>query len=117
MLLALVTGQRGQSLHTLTLDDLKFSVNGLTLVFNVLLKTSKPGNHQKPVMLEYFKDDSRICVIQTLKTYLVSTAPLRGKETALLISTVAPHQKICRATLARWIKTVLSNSGIDTTQF
>lgn len=43
--------------------------------------------------------------------------PLRGDETQLLISFVRPHKVVSKDTIIRWIKSVLANSSIDTSQF
>ena len=52
-----------------------------------------------------------------LEKYLAVTKRLRGDETKLLISFNKPYQVVSRDTIRRWIKQVLSNSGIDTNVF
>ena len=49
--------------------------------------------------------------------YLAVTKPLRGDETKLFISFNKPYQAVSEDTIRRWIKQVLSNSGIDTNVF
>ncbi|XP_033757307.1 uncharacterized protein LOC117339699 [Pecten maximus] len=117
MLLALVTGQRGQTIHLIKLSDFSFTDTGVTISFSELLKTSKPGNHQKPVHISSFKDNIQLCVVDVLRVYIAFTEKLRCNESKLLIGTVAPHKGICRATISRWIKCVMVNAGIDTDIF
>ncbi|CAG2256276.1 unnamed protein product [Mytilus edulis] len=45
---------------------------------------------------------------------IIRTKQLRQKNSKLLISYVKPHQDVTKDTIARWIKTVLQRSGIDT---
>jgi pheromone shutdown protein TraB len=57
-------------------------------------------------------------VYRTLKSYLYRTATLRGStSTRLLISYVKPHGAVTTNTLSRWIKQLLTLSGIDTSIF
>ena len=42
---------------------------------------------------------------------------MRGSEDKLLISYQKPYKRISKDTLARWLRTVLQRSGIDTGQF
>ena len=48
MLLALLSGQRGQTLHTLKVDDVGLSTDKCVLVYSSVLKQTKPGNPVKP---------------------------------------------------------------------
>ena len=50
------------------------------------------------------------------KIFSCNEAPT-GNETKLLISFNKPYQAVSRYTIRRWIKQVLSNSGIDTNVF
>ena len=41
-------------------------------------------------------------------------APLRGDKTNFFVSYVAPFKSVTARTLARWMKDILSSSGVDT---
>ena len=56
-----------------------------------------------------------LCVVNTLREYSSRTSYLRGNEIRLLISFLAPHKAVTKSTIGRWIKTVLSESGINDT--
>ena len=52
------------------------------------------------------------------KTVYSVTDPLRdNSESKLLISFRKPHRAVSKDTVARWVKSTLSNAGIDVTSF
>jgi hypothetical protein len=81
-----------------------------------VLKQTKPGVHVKPLELEAFPSEEKLCVVSHLQKYLEVTESLRqGKE--LFVSFVKPHSSVSRDTISRWIKTVLELAGVDVTRF
>ena len=60
---------------------------------------------------------SRLCSVSTLKEYESRTQPLRERETKLLVSIIKPHKAVSSGTVARWLKSLLEASGIDTPIF
>ena len=117
MLLLLVTGQRGQTIHLLNLADMTMFDDQCIFTIPGLLKQSRPGKSNPVVALKVYKEDVRICVITTLNEYIARTKDLRGSEAFLLISFVKPHKRISRDTLSRWVSVVLDCAGIDTSRF
>ena len=115
MLLALLSGQRGQSLHSLLVEDVKFKEDACTIVYSSVLKQTKAGSHVSPLHLPCF-ENTKLCIVCHLKEYITRTEPLR-KDRKLFISYVKPHHAIARDTLSRWIKTVLEAAGIDSSIF
>lgn len=117
MLLLLVTGQRGQSIHLLNIVTMHLS--DTSCVFNLTshIKTSKPGKPASAITVQEFKQDCCMCPIKTLKEYLKRTDTIRGDEQQLFISFVKPHKSVTRDTISRWAKIVLQRSGIDTDLF
>ncbi|CAG2230792.1 unnamed protein product [Mytilus edulis] len=79
-----------------------------------LLKQSRPWYRNPQVHLKAYLPDRRLCVYTVLKEYLYRTKQLRQKNSKLLISYVKPHEDVIKDTIARWVKTVLRRSGIDT---
>jgi len=116
-LIALCTGQRCQTLSVLKLSDMNI-INGI-VYFRVseLLKQSRPGVHLKPLELKPFPLDEKLCVVKSLEVYIHRTAHLRDSTENLFITYIKPHGKASKDTIARWIKTVLSLSGIDISVF
>lgn len=114
MLLALVTGQR---IQTLSLLDLKYCTRGRDVVFSFteLLKHSRVGKPTPTVRITPYADKA-LCVVETLNLYIERTKSLRSSS-RLLISFVKPHSVVSRDTLSRWLRTVMATSGINTEQF
>ena len=115
MLLALLSGQRGQSIHSLLVEDIKFKDTKCIIVYSSVLKQTKAGMHIPPLELDSFQNE-KLCIISHLKAYIQKTESLRqGKE--LFVSYVKPHKHISRDTLSRWIKSILDMAGIDSNIF
>ena len=115
MLIALLSGQRGQTLHSLTVDDVKMYKSKCVLVYSSLLKQSKPGTHLKPLEIPCF-ENKRLCAVHHLHLYLKKTSSLRTGK-ALFISCIKPYAPVKRDTISRWIKEVLTMAGIDVTKY
>ena len=111
MLLLLVTGQRGQFIHLL-------SLNGIQLTSQTAcLSLEEHTNAAAAVTITEFTPDSRICPLTTLKAYMKETETIRNGENKLFISFIKPNKAVSRYTISRWTKQVLTNSGIDTKMF
>ena len=82
-----------------------------------ILKTNCPkrGICNNKIVIPKFNENPKLCVLSTLKAYLSRTEVLReeNKETRLFLSTRKPHKRVTTATLARWMKTVLREAGIN----
>ena len=55
--------------------------------------------------------------MSTLRAYLERTGPLRGGESRLFVSFIKPHKAVTSSTIARWLRTMLELSGIDSSIF
>jgi hypothetical protein len=83
-----------------------------TLFYSGLLKQSRPGYNEAFLELFSHPPDRRLCVIFVLKEYLSRTEKLRGNCQSLFTSYVKPFGPVSRETISRWLKTVMSSSGI-----
>ena len=83
-----------------------------TLFYSGLLKQSRPGYNEAFLELFSHPPDRRLCVIFVLKEYLSRTEKLCGNCKNLFISYVKPFGPVSRETISRWLKTVMSSSGI-----
>ena len=117
MLLALLSGQRGQTMHMIDIRNLHICDNSVKIIMGDLLKSSKPGKHLAEINLSSFHVDKDLCVVEVCKYYLERTKQLRGQVTNLFISTQRPHKAVSRDTISRWLKCVMKDSGIDTSIF
>ena len=116
MLLALVTGQRCQTLQKLNLKNL---TQGQQLIFSFdsVLKHSRPGSKSQIVKLSPYELDKALCIVTVINDYIRRTECIRKQESQLLISFVKPHNAVSTDTIARWLKTIMTLSGVDTTIF
>ncbi|KAI8514350.1 hypothetical protein Bbelb_086740 [Branchiostoma belcheri] len=69
-----------------------------------LSKTSQPGKVTHDIVIPSFPQDRRICPVTYLKAILFRAL-------------VEPHQAVSTSTIARWLRTVLQEAGIDTSRF
>ena len=102
MLMALLSGQRCQTIHTLNIDSMKIDISPTqqhVFQINELLKTSRPGKHFSQLVLQSYPEVKELCVFEVLQTYLARTQPLRANYTQLLISYQKPHQPVTSETI------------------
>ncbi|XP_032237067.2 uncharacterized protein LOC116617948 [Nematostella vectensis] len=101
------------------LDTQYVQIMDKKIVFTIreTLKTSRPGKHIQPIELHAYEADNRLCPVTLINSYVQRTQTLRGQHTALLISHAKPHNPVTNATVARWVKSTLQDSGIDTNVF
>ena len=116
-LMSLLSAQRGQTIHYLSLEDMVTSETSVTFAVSKPLKQSKPGS--KPTVVEFvaYPDNPNICVVTTLKAYLDRTSALHGGAQQLFVSYSKPFKPVSRDTISRWVKIVLQKSGIDVNLF
>ena len=72
MLILLVSGQRGQTVHLLNIDHMVFSNNCNTFQLVAHLKQSRPGV-KNPLLKPNASEDKALCVVTTLQEYLTRT--------------------------------------------
>ena len=82
-----------------------------------MLKHTKVGKHQTPFQFCSYPQEKRICILEYLRECIKRTSLLRGAQSQLLVSFVKPHKAVTKDTVARWVKTILQKSGIDTDKF
>ena len=116
MLLLLLTGQRGQSIHLIDIRNLTVTNHYVKIRFGDAMKTTRPGFQQKELNIKAYAPDRRLCIVTVLKEYLERTKDLR-KGTQLFVGTNKPHRSVSRDTISRWIKTVMRKAGLDVSIF
>ena len=116
MLIALTQASRTQSLSLITLDGLHRDENSYTLFYDKLLKQSKKGRINPVLKLKRYTD-CEVCVVYTLEHYITRTEQLRGSEQRLFISYMKPYKVVSSSTISRWLRNVLTLSGIDVSKY
>lgn len=117
-LLALVTGQRLQTLALIRINHIVESQSGLQIFIPDRIKTSRLNTSQPCLNVPYFQEKPNICVATTLKFYIELTANLRSPQNMFLFITIKkPHKKASKQSLSRWVKDTIKLAGVDTTIF
>lgn len=80
------------------------------------LKTSRPGNHLEPIEIKAYPSELQLCPVTHIRHYLTQTRPLR-QDSKLFISLLKPYKPVTPATIGRWIKSMLTEAGINTKQY
>lgn len=117
ILIALCTAHRVQTLSLIKTENIHFGSSGVKIIIADPIKTSGPGREQPVLFLPYFKEDINICPATALQAYLLRTQDTRGEISNLFLTSKRPIRKATSQTISRWIKAVLSESGIDVSRF
>ena len=122
MLMALTRPSRSADLVNLNLDYRKFSPEGVTFMPTKLAKQSVQSKPLTDFFFPAFPGNSLLCPVVTLRAYEDRTEKNRDdNESQLFIATIyiyiKPFKPVTSSTIARWIKSVLTKSGIDTNTF
>lgn len=117
LMLAILSGQRCQTIHMFNINDMKLTDEKCIFYINALIKQSRPGKHVPPIELSSFLENRKLCVVTTLQLYLEKTKNIRKAENQLFISFSKPYKAVSKDTLARWIKEGLKKAGIDTAKY
>ena len=118
MLLALTRPSRSADLASLNLDRRRFSPEGVAFLPSRLAKQSRQGRPLVEYFFPSFPHDPDLCPVRTLRQYELITSPLRGSSNrALFLAMVKPHLPVASCTIARWLKKVLEDAGIDVSIF
>ena len=70
MLMLLLSGQRGQTLHLLDTRNMFFTPSKVTFTLGDPLKTSGPKRHLSQLTFKAYAPDKRLCVHTALVSYL-----------------------------------------------
>lgn len=117
MLLALVTRQRAQTLSYFDLDNMHVYEGRVVFCVRILAKQSRPSYHLKPVTILAFSDKMP-CVVSCLNVYILKTKQFRSIENRkLILTTQKPYREASKDNISRWIRTLLSKAGFDTSKF
>lgn len=117
-LLAICTAHRVQTLSLINLENIVITENNIQITIHDIIKTSGPGREQPTLILPYFHENINICPATTLTDYLTITANKRPTNSnKLLITHKPPHKPATTQTISRWIKQVLSDSGVNVSIF
>ena len=118
-LLSLLPGQRRHALHSLKLNDIRFTKDeSKCKIFSEKHKTSKPAAHTEPSEILAYVENPKLCLVKHLKAYFEKTQEHRkSADSKLFLCYTKPFGPVSWNTFSRWVKSVLAKAGIDTGKY
>ena len=120
-LLCILSGQRAQTIVNLHINLMEVADEEVVFFNPVILKTTTPSSHQKPLVFQSFPHNNKLCVVGCLGNYIQRVRHIRkhsaGSATNLILSYASPHNPVKSATLARYVTDFLGKCGIDLTVY
>lgn len=116
-LLALVTAHRVQTLTLIQIKNIQTYSDKIQIKIPDNIKTSRLGALQPCINIPFYDQRSEICPARALVSYLKMTSSVRGNINNLFISSKRPYKAVTSQTVSKWIKSTLSESGVDTDIF
>ena len=119
MLLALTRPARSVDLSNLDIRFRSFVTTGVIFKARHLAKQSKPTKPLADFFYPKFTQDTDICPVTTLQAYETRTREFwnlssSDQKTSLFLSWIGKHMPVSSSMIAMWLKTCLSEAGIDT---
>ena len=114
-ILALANASRSSEIHALDVSYMKVSQVGVTFTLGDLTKTSRPGK-LRSLFYPVLEQDRILCPVNTLNEYLLRTKKYRlsgRSQSRLFLTVVKPFKPAHKSSIARWIKTLIREAGVD----
>ncbi len=118
-LIALTTWMRVAEVTAISFRSIQFTQEGVKFSLDRLRKTQRCGPLKS---FEMTSTEEKLCPVKALKDFIERTEKFRpasepSEGSRLLIALVRPHKPVSSNTVSRWIKSMLSKGGVDTTKF
>ena len=119
MLMALTRPSRSADIANLSLGHRKYSPEGVSFQPTQLAKQSRPSKAITEFFFPSFSGNPLLCPVTTLRAYEDRTKERRGDDNRfnLFIALIRPYRPVSSSTIARWIKSTLTKSRINTDIF
>jgi hypothetical protein len=116
MLLAAVGISRVSELTSICYIPERKLANAWVLRRRAWKKNTSISSASKPTLIvPCFADNELLCPVLCLKEYLDRTVPVRGiAQDQLFLALKPPHLMVSGDTIARWLKQIMIQAGIDT---
>ncbi|ODM87745.1 Lipoyl synthase, mitochondrial [Orchesella cincta] len=98
-LLALVTGQRTQTLSCITVNNIVWG-ESVQISIDSVLKTSRPNRPNPILTLKKYLPNPKLCVVSTLTAYVNRTNSYRGDSLLLFLGIQKPYKPVGAQTIA-----------------
>ena len=117
-LLTILAGRRIHTLHMLSVVHMDQSPDKVIFHIIGLTKCSRPTRPIQPTVYRAYVEDELLCPVKCIYAYLAQRSKIITQNlTEFFITFGKPHHPASKDTLARWVKEVMGNSGIDTEIF
>ena len=121
MLFSLTCPERVSALTKLDLRHCRILPDGVEFILSSPRKRGTADQLPKAFFAR-FPSNSKLCPVETLRCYLKATRSVRpaipsSKPDPLFISYVKPHKPISAPSLARWLRSLLKASGVNSDIF
>ena len=117
MLLTLLSMQRISTIQHLHLSDLHLTTDVAIFSISALLKHTKPGRKNEPIVFNMYPHDRELCHVTLLRKYLTIRDNLVTNVNQLIITHGKPHKAASKDTMARWIKETMMLASVATSIF
>ena len=112
-LMMLLSGTQVNTLTYLKVTNMYITDTKCTLVFDEVLKHSRPKCCQKPLIFRAHPECPDLCPLKNILNCL-DVRLTRSSDPALFISFTRPFKPVSRDTIARWIKNTIKEANTDT---
>ena len=116
---AITCPKRASSFAHLDLNHYRSAPEGIIFTLKQT-KTTRPDEPASAI-ISAFPQDTRLCPVACFKQYIKSTSKLRATTDNdpqnLFLFYIKPHRPVSPSTIARWIRELLAEAGIDVSIF
>ena len=113
VLLALTSLFRVSEIAAIDSESMVFSGPVVKFALLKLRKNQRKSKGIKSFSLKKLNPSSNLCPVLCLERYVSVTQSFRGSASNLILGIKSPHAPIGASSIARWIKSVLAEAGID----
>ena len=101
-LLALLSTHRCQTLNSLSIEHMDINIQKVTFYIPKAIKNTTTIFHPKPIILQAFPADERICPVRNIVEYIKASEKFRKSKDVLL--SYYKHDPLETQTISRYVK-------------
>ena len=112
-LLMILSGERINSISSFMIHQVHITEFDCTFIPSKLLKHSRPSFVYKPVRYRAYPHNLLLCPVATISGYVKRRESMNVQCDEFIITHGKPHKPAHSETMSRWLKEVMSESGVD----